>query len=110
MAFAHSFPIDGTKPQDDDAISNEYPGPSIDSGQGGSPNDERDVPTQYGPPDGRARGACGARRATFSLVRTSGGGGALLGNQTAAAGVVAALRFEKIGTALRRPAHCFAIH
>ena len=27
MAFAHSFPIDGTKPQDDDTISNEYPGP-----------------------------------------------------------------------------------
>jgi hypothetical protein len=27
MAFAHSFPIDGTKPQDDDAIFNEYPGP-----------------------------------------------------------------------------------
>jgi hypothetical protein len=22
MAFAHSFPIDGTKPQDDDAFSN----------------------------------------------------------------------------------------
>jgi hypothetical protein len=22
MAFAHSFPIDGTKPQDDDALSN----------------------------------------------------------------------------------------
>ena len=26
MAFAHSFPIDGTKPLDDDTISNEYPG------------------------------------------------------------------------------------
>jgi hypothetical protein len=27
MAFAHSFPIDGAKPRDDDALSNEYPGP-----------------------------------------------------------------------------------
>ena len=27
MAFAHSFPIDGTKPQDDDTISNKYPDP-----------------------------------------------------------------------------------
>ena len=26
MAFAHSFPIDGAKPQDDD-VSNKYPGP-----------------------------------------------------------------------------------
>jgi hypothetical protein len=24
-AYAHSFPIDGAKPQDDDALSNEYP-------------------------------------------------------------------------------------
>jgi hypothetical protein len=27
MAFAHSFPIDGAKPQGNAAISNEYPGP-----------------------------------------------------------------------------------
>ena len=26
MAFAHSFPIDGAKPQDND-VSNKYPGP-----------------------------------------------------------------------------------
>ena len=34
MAFAHSFPIDGTKPQDDDTISNKYPDPFRPDGGG----------------------------------------------------------------------------
>ena len=77
MAFAHSFPIDGTKPQDDDAISNEYPGPfDLTAAKAGSRMTsgtfQRNTDHRTG-----ARGARAAPRATFSLVRTSGGGGAL---------------------------------
>ena len=59
MAFAHSFPIDGAKPRDDDALSNKYPDPfrPVIAPRGV----RQDGGTAHASTRGRVWSACGAR-------------------------------------------------
>jgi hypothetical protein len=81
MAFAHSFPIDGAKPQDDDAISSEYPSPfDLTAAKAGA---RMTGATTTGP---RARGRNGNNLPRRAPIRVGGVNGrvgriAVLGSQ-----------------------------